>query len=118
MREYSTSQRTASVGAAGQASTVPNSNIKGKPAHFSPTTLSASSRWDGVHADCKAQASFTMTNKKSVNESVKVTATGISGSLKATIKPNHSEFVCLGKAYTGTVTAKLTDGKKLTVHVS
>ena len=58
-----------------------------------------------------------MTNKKSVTEKVKLTGTGITGSLTVKIKSHHKEVICLKAPYTGTVTAKLlSDGKKLKVH--
>lgn len=105
---------TASGGAAGRAITVPNTNIKGSPAHFSPSSLSAKARWDGVQADCTSQLSFTLTNLKSVAEKVNFTGTNLKPT-SFTVNPKSRFGICVPKGYTGTVHGKLTDGKKLTV---
>jgi hypothetical protein len=106
----------ASVGvAAVRAATLPNSNIKGRPTHFSPSSLTATARWAGSSSCTASQGSFTITNTKSRTEKVKVVATGISESLRARIRPHHVYIVCLTTGYTGTVHAILKDKKKLTV---
>ena len=105
---------------AARAVSLPNSNIRGTPAHWSPSKLTAKARWDGVVADCgPSQGSFTITNKKSVAEHV--TLTGTKGfksrfaGIVNPIPPGSLRGICVKKGYEGTATAKLSDGKKLTI---
>lgn len=104
-----------------RAVSLPNSNIKGTPAHWSPTKLTAKARWDGVQADCgQSQGSFTIHNKESVSEYVTLTGTKGFNSRNAhgpvnPLSPGGFAGVCVKKGYKGTVTAKLSDGKKLTI---
>jgi hypothetical protein len=104
---------SASGGNSGRAITLPNSNIKGRPAHFVPSQLTAKARW--TTATCTAtQASFTLTNKKGKTEVVT-----FSGAANGTVTvPAHMKwFICVGKGGTGKLVGKLTDGKKLIVHL-
>ena len=106
---------TARVGSsgAGAAATVPTTTIKGKPAKFSPSSLSAKAKGTGTTCT-SAQASFEMLNKKSKSQKVNFTGTGgVKGSV--TVAAHKGEFICITKGYTGTLTGKLKDGKKLTV---
>jgi hypothetical protein len=111
---------TLAAGAAGAAS-LPNSDIKGTPAHWSPSKLAAKARWDGVVADCgQAQGSFTIHNAKSVPENVTLTGTNGFKSRNAhgainPLSPRGFAGICVKKGYKGTATAKLSDGKKLTI---
>lgn len=107
---------SASGAAAGRALTLPNSNIKGNPPKWSPSSLSAKARWTNGTPCTTTSGSFTETNTTSKSQTVKATATGISGSLKSTI-PAHKRFVlCITKGYHGTVHVKLvSDGKVLSV---
>jgi hypothetical protein len=95
---------------------LPTTDIKGSPAKFSPSTLSVKSRQ--TTSPCtKAQASFEMLNKKSTTEKVVFTSGGHTV-LTVKVKAHAGEFICIPAGSSGTAVGKLTDGKKLTVHVS
>lgn len=97
---------------AGRAIALPNSNIKGTPAHFVPSQLTAKARW--TTTPCTAsQASFTLTNKKGTQ-----TVT-FSGAASGTVTvPAHMKWlICVAKGRTGKLVGKLKDGKKLIVHL-
>jgi hypothetical protein len=102
---------------AASAARLPNTNIKGNPAKWSPSSLNAKGRWAGSPTPCTtSEGSFTETNKENKAEKVKFKATGVSGSLKEKI-PAHEKFVfCITKGYHGTVTGTLSDHKKLKAH--
>jgi hypothetical protein len=100
-------------GAAGRAITLPNSNIKGRPAHFSPSTLTAKARWRSTI--CRAsQASFTLNNRKGSARTVTFTGAA-SGMVK--VPAHKKEDICVRKGDTGKLVGKLRDGKKLIVHL-
>lgn len=95
---------------------VPNSNIKGKPTHFSPNKLSATAKNPPGSTTCTAsKASFSMTNLKKSTQTVTLTGTdGLHGGT-VSIAPSTREIICVTKGYKGTITGKLKDKKKLTV---
>lgn len=102
---------------AGSARTLPNSNIKGRPAHWAPSRLTAKARWPRGATSCTAsKASFTISNLKKAAEKVKITGTGHFRSVSGTVPARRRAYVCITKRYKGTVHAALKDGKKLTVH--
>jgi hypothetical protein len=105
----------ASRGAAGSALTLPNTNIKGSPAHFSPSKLSAKARWTSGTTCTLSVSSFTITNKKAKSKLVTFTGTGGFTPFSTTVLPKQTVGICITKGYTGTLTGKLADGKKLTV---
>ena len=105
---------TASGAAAGRTVTLPNSNIKGSPAHFSPSALSAKARWDGVSSCSTSQGSFTISNHKNVAEKLTLSGTGLKPA-SGKVGAHKVVVVCITKGYTGTVHVTLKDGKKLTV---
>jgi hypothetical protein len=100
--------------AAGHRAALPGSTIKGKPAHWSPTSLNAKAKWTGGSCTA-AQASFTMHNAESVSEKVTLTGTHLKSS-SGTIPAGKTFGVCITKGYTGTAHVTLKDKKKLTVH--
>jgi hypothetical protein len=105
---------TASGAAAGRTLTLPNSNIKGSPAHFSPSSLSAKARWTNGTPCTQSSGSFTMTNKKSKSE--KVTFTGKNfQTFTVTVGAGKVDGICITKGYHGTLHGTLNDGKKLSV---
>lgn len=102
---------------AGSTSTLPNANIKGKPAHWAPSRLTAKARWPRGATSCRAsEASFTISNLKKAAEKVKITGTGRFRSVSGTVPSRERAYVCITKGYTGTVHSTLKDTKKLTVH--
>ncbi len=99
---------------AGRTASLPNTNVKGTPAHFSPTRLSAKARWNNATTCTTPQASFTVDNKKGVAETVTFSGAA-SGSV---VVPAHSKYIiCVTKGITGKMIGRLADGKKLTVHL-
>jgi hypothetical protein len=97
------------------AKTLPNANIKGKPAHFTPSTLSAKARWT-KGATCTASvASFTISNYEKKGETVTFTGRHFQ-TFSSTIPKRKVGGFCISKGYTGTLTGKLKDGKKLKIH--
>ncbi len=105
-----------SVAKAHTAATLPNSNIKGKPAKWSPSKLTAKARWSGPPTQCSvAQGSFTMNNTTKKGQTVKITGTKHFTPFSGTIPAKTKVVDCVTKGYKGTLTVKLKDGKKLTV---
>ncbi len=96
-------------------STLPKVKIKGSPASFVPTAVSATATLTG--SSCvQAQASFNIKNKESVTE--KFTITGTDGLIGGTAKLRAltKGFICVSSGYTGVMTLKLkSDGKTATV---
>jgi len=96
--------------------TLPNSNILGSPARFSPASLNPKpARLTGSACD-SAQASATITNEEKNYQTVVITGnhhfTGQFG-----VIPAKSEVdVCVAKGYHGTVHFTLADGNKLTLN--
>lgn len=99
--------------AKGALAALPNTNIKGSPAKFSPDSLHAKARGNGSTCT-SSDASFTILNKESKTEKV----TFFEGSKNegtVSIAKKSGEYICVGKGFTGTLKGKLKDGKKLTV---
>ncbi len=102
---------------AGAASSLPNTNIKGHPAHFKPKRLHAKARWPRTMPPCTiSQASFTVSNKENKAELINFTGTGNFTPFSYTVFPHVRDYFCITKGYHGTLTGKLTDGKKLKVN--
>jgi hypothetical protein len=100
----------------GSAASLPASAIKGSPAKFSPSSLSAKSKQ--TSSSCTlAQASFGILNKESKNEKVTFFV-GSKNEGSVTIPKGKGEAFCFAKGSHGTLVGKLSDGKKLTVHIS
>jgi hypothetical protein len=94
---------------------VPKSSIEGSPAHFTPTSLTATGKLPSGGACAAKYASFEFINKEKVAEKFKVTATTL-GSDSGSLPAGDGEYLCIPKGYTGTVHVELTsDSKKLTV---
>lgn len=100
----------------GSAASLPASAIKGSPAKFSPSSLNAKSKQ--TTSPCTvAQASFGILNKESKNEKVTFFV-GSKNEGSVTIPKGKGEAFCFAKGSHGTLVGKLSDGKKLTVHIS
>jgi hypothetical protein len=115
MVNAATPAQIAGVGATASPSTLPNSDIKGTTAHWVPKALTATADWKSGTTCTAAAASFTMINDTKKSQAVTLTATGITGSDKFTLKPKVGEYICITTGYTGTAHAALADKKKLTV---
>jgi hypothetical protein len=104
---------------AGPASTLPNSDLKGKgkKTAFNPAKLTATAAWPSGSTSCVAsEASFTITNDTKATQTITLTATGISGSDKFSMPTKTVEDVCITTGYTGVLTAKdKASGKSLKV---
>ena len=97
------------------AKTLPNADIKGKPAHFTPSTLSAKARWTKVTHCTESVGSFTISNFKRKAQTVTFSGSHFQ-SFSSTIPGRKVGGFCISKGYTGTLTGKLKDGKKLKIH--
>lgn len=97
------------------AKALPNANIKGKPAHWSPSKLSAKGRWTKGTACTASAESFTISNYEKKAEKVTFTGTHFK-TFSGTVKARTRAGFCISKGYTGTLTGKLKDGKKLKIH--
>ncbi len=96
-------------------STLPKLKIKGSPASFVPTALTATAKLTGSSCT-QAQASFSIKNKESVTEKAAITGTDglVGGTLK--LPALTKSFICVSSSYTGVMTLKLkSDGKSATV---
>ena len=100
---------------AGPTAGLANTNIQGKPAHFSPTRVSGKARWNGVSTCTGSNASFTIDNKEGSTQSV--TFTGAAHGL-VTIPAHAKYYICVLKGSTGKSVGTLSDGKRLHVHTS
>ena len=97
------------------ATTLPNTNIKGKPAHFTPSTMSAKARWKKGTKCTASRGSFTISNYEHKAETVKFTGPHFR-SFSSKIPARKVGGFCISKGYTGTLTGKLKDGKKVKIH--
>jgi hypothetical protein len=100
--------------AAAPAVTLPNTYIRGTTAHWVPTTLTATERWNGTAA-CKASdASFTIKNRETATEDVTFTLEGTDEGVYDL--PTGKTFLCVNTDVgPAKLTAALPDHKKLTV---
>jgi hypothetical protein len=104
-----------SSGRAGSAPPFPYSTIKGKPAKFSPTTLTGKSK--ETTSCTESSATFGILNAESKAEKVAFSSGGKSAG-SVTIPAKKGVYFCFKKGAKGTLVGKLSDGKKLTVHVT
>jgi hypothetical protein len=96
---------------------VPNTNIKGNPAHFKPKSLSATGHWTTPPVCTSVEISFTIKNHESKQEVIKFTGTNGFTPFKVKLPADTENGICITKGYHGTLTGKLkSDGKKLKVH--
>ncbi len=100
---------------AGSAKTLPHTTIKGHPAHFRPSKLSAKARWTTPPICTSTQASFSVTNKENKAELISFTGTNGFTPFSFSIAAHASADFCITKGYHGTLKGKLSDHKKLTV---
>lgn len=96
------------------AKSFPNSNITGRPAHWSPRSLSAKAKWTGSRPCRQSQTSFTLTNTESKAEKVKLSGPHLRSS-SGSIPAGERFGACITKGYNKTAHVTLKDGKKLTV---
>lgn len=107
----------ASSRAARSTASLPASAITGSPAKFSPSTLKGKSKEPSGGTCTTSDATFGILNKESKTEKVTFfVGTKNEGSVK--IPKSKGVAFCFTQGEHGTIVGKLSDGKKLTVHVS
>jgi hypothetical protein len=96
--------------------TLPNSNILGSPARFSPASMTPKPAKLTGSACNSAQASATITNQEKTYQAVVVTGNHHFTGQYGVIPAKTEVDVCVAKGYHGTVHVTLADGKQLTMN--